>query len=212
MHLKLAFRRLLKTPLVSSVAVLSLALGIGANAAIFSLFDQVLLRAAAGTEPARAGQPVGARPQAWLELLRPGRRLRLGLQLPDVPRPGAAADGVHRHRGARGVRRQPGPRGPDDQRRRHAGVRVVLPGARRAAGARTAAGPERRPNARRPLRRRAEPRLLDDPARRRPQRPQPGAHRERPANDHRRRGAARVHQHDARRRAGGVRAADDARD
>jgi predicted permease len=45
MNLKLAFRRLFKTPLVSSVAILSLALGIGANAAIFSLFDQTLLRA-----------------------------------------------------------------------------------------------------------------------------------------------------------------------
>jgi len=44
MDLKLAFRRLLKTPLVSGVAILSLALGIGANAAIFSLFDQALLR------------------------------------------------------------------------------------------------------------------------------------------------------------------------
>jgi predicted permease len=45
MNLKLALRRLFKTPLVSSVAILSLALGIGANAAIFSLFDQALLRA-----------------------------------------------------------------------------------------------------------------------------------------------------------------------
>jgi predicted permease len=44
MNLKLAFRRLFKTPLVSTVAILSLALGIGANAAIFSLFDQALLR------------------------------------------------------------------------------------------------------------------------------------------------------------------------
>jgi predicted permease len=44
MNLKLAFRRLLKTPLVSAVAILSLALGIGANAAIYSLFDQALLR------------------------------------------------------------------------------------------------------------------------------------------------------------------------
>jgi predicted permease len=44
MNLKLAFRRLIKTPLVSGVAILSLALGIGANAAIFSLFDQALLR------------------------------------------------------------------------------------------------------------------------------------------------------------------------
>ncbi len=44
MNLKLAFRRLLKTPFVSIVAILSLALGIGANAAIFSLYDQTLLR------------------------------------------------------------------------------------------------------------------------------------------------------------------------
>jgi predicted permease len=43
-NLKLAFRTLFKTPLVTSVAILSLALGIGANAAIFSLFNQLLLR------------------------------------------------------------------------------------------------------------------------------------------------------------------------
>ena len=44
MNLKLAFRRMFKTPLVSAVAILSLGLGIGANAAIFSLFDQAVLR------------------------------------------------------------------------------------------------------------------------------------------------------------------------
>jgi hypothetical protein len=43
-NLKLAFRRLIKTPFLSLVAITSLALGIGANAAIFSLFDQTLLR------------------------------------------------------------------------------------------------------------------------------------------------------------------------
>ena len=43
-NLKLAFRRLFKSPFVTSVAILSLALGIGANAAIFSLFNQMLLR------------------------------------------------------------------------------------------------------------------------------------------------------------------------
>jgi predicted permease len=43
-NLKLAFRTLFKSPFVTAVAILSLALGIGANAAIFSLFDQLLLQ------------------------------------------------------------------------------------------------------------------------------------------------------------------------
>ena len=42
-NLKLAARMLLKTPFVTTIAVLSLGLGIGANSAIFSLFDQILL-------------------------------------------------------------------------------------------------------------------------------------------------------------------------
>ncbi|HEX6132466.1 MAG TPA: ABC transporter permease [Longimicrobiales bacterium] len=42
--LRLAFRTLFKSPFVTTVAILSLALGIGANAAIFSLYDQILLR------------------------------------------------------------------------------------------------------------------------------------------------------------------------
>jgi len=42
--LKYAFRTLRTTPFVNAVAILSLALGIGANAAIYSLFDQILLR------------------------------------------------------------------------------------------------------------------------------------------------------------------------
>jgi hypothetical protein len=44
-NLKLALRTLRRAPFVTSVATVSLALGIGANAAIFSLFNQVLLRA-----------------------------------------------------------------------------------------------------------------------------------------------------------------------
>src|SRR5499426_475895 len=44
-NLKFALRTLFKTPFVTIVAIVSLALGIGANAAMFSLFNQILLRA-----------------------------------------------------------------------------------------------------------------------------------------------------------------------
>jgi len=43
-NLKLALRTLFRTPFVTAVAILSLGLGIGANGAIFSLFNQILLR------------------------------------------------------------------------------------------------------------------------------------------------------------------------
>src|SRR6202140_440680 len=42
--LRLALRGLVRHPLFSIVAILSLALGIGANTAIFTLIDQILLR------------------------------------------------------------------------------------------------------------------------------------------------------------------------
>jgi predicted permease len=50
-NLKLAVRRLAKTPFVTLVAVLSLGLGIGANAAIFSLFNQTLLQSLPVPDP-----------------------------------------------------------------------------------------------------------------------------------------------------------------
>jgi predicted permease len=53
LNLKFAFRTLFKTPFVTIVAIVSLALGIGANAAIFSLFNQMLLRPLPVPEPDR---------------------------------------------------------------------------------------------------------------------------------------------------------------
>ena len=50
-HFRLAFRSLLRMPVVTTVAVLSLALGIGANVAIFSIFNQTLIRPLAVHEP-----------------------------------------------------------------------------------------------------------------------------------------------------------------
>jgi len=52
-NLRLAFRLLWKTPFVTVVAVSSLALGIGANAAIFSVFNQFLLRPLPVQQPGR---------------------------------------------------------------------------------------------------------------------------------------------------------------
>ncbi|OLE85345.1 MAG: hypothetical protein AUF76_01035 [Acidobacteria bacterium 13_1_20CM_2_65_9] len=51
--LRFALRTLFKTPFVTVVAIVSLALGIGANAAIFSLFDQLLLKPLPVPEPER---------------------------------------------------------------------------------------------------------------------------------------------------------------
>src|SRR5262249_26376502 len=51
--LRLAVRSLRATPIVSIVAALSLALGIGANTAIFSLVDALLLRSLPVAEPQR---------------------------------------------------------------------------------------------------------------------------------------------------------------
>ena len=54
--LKFAFRQLRQTPIVSGVALLSLALGIGANVAIFSLVNALILKALPIHEPERLVQ------------------------------------------------------------------------------------------------------------------------------------------------------------
>src|SRR5437762_5190420 len=51
--LRLAVRALRATPVVTAVAVLSLALGIGANTAMFSLVNSLLLRTLPVHDPAR---------------------------------------------------------------------------------------------------------------------------------------------------------------
>jgi predicted permease len=51
LNIKFAFRTLFKSPFVTAIAVLSLAFGIGANTAIFSLFNQILLKPLPVTAP-----------------------------------------------------------------------------------------------------------------------------------------------------------------
>ena len=52
-NITLALRTLFKSPFVTTIAVLSLALGIGTNTAIFSLVDQMLLRALPVRDPSQ---------------------------------------------------------------------------------------------------------------------------------------------------------------
>jgi predicted permease len=52
-NIKLALRTLFKTPFVTIVAIVSLALGIGATTAIFSLFHQLILQSLPVREPGR---------------------------------------------------------------------------------------------------------------------------------------------------------------
>ncbi len=53
LSLRRAIHALFRSPFVTIIAIASLALGIGANAAIFSLFEQFLLRPLPVPEPAR---------------------------------------------------------------------------------------------------------------------------------------------------------------
>jgi predicted permease len=61
-NLKLAFRTLLRTPLVTAVAIGSLALGIGANTAIFSLIDRFLFKPLPVPEPNRLVNVIPSEP------------------------------------------------------------------------------------------------------------------------------------------------------
>jgi predicted permease len=64
---RLALRSLRGTPVVTTVAIASLALGIGANTAIFSLVNSLLLRTLPVKDPARLVLVKGREPVGWAE-------------------------------------------------------------------------------------------------------------------------------------------------
>ena len=80
-HLRLALRTLFRTPFVTAVAVASLAFGIGANAAIFSLFDQMLLRPLPVAAPERLVNLGAPGPKPGSQSCSNAGRLRRRLQL-----------------------------------------------------------------------------------------------------------------------------------
>ena len=166
MNLKLAFRTLFKTPFVTIVAIVSLALGIGANAAIFSLFDQMLLRPLPVQDPARLVNLSAPGPKPGSQSCNQAGDCDDVFSYPMFRDLERAQTVVHRHRGAPAVRRQPRLPRPDAERRGHARLGQLLPGARPAAGARTAARPGDDRTIGETPRGRAEPRLLADALRR----------------------------------------------
>ena len=195
-NVRLAFRTLFRTPFVTAVAMLSLALGIGANAAIFSLFDQVLLRPLPVPEPQRLVNLAAPGPQAGSAIV---RRRRATATRSSATRcsatsrraPGRASAGLAGHRT---LRRQPRRAGPDastagaywsrartsrSSASRPALGRLLGPERRSAIGAGYTRGPQLRVLWRRP----ASARI---PRRR------PADHRQRPDADDRRRGPART--------------------
>ncbi len=210
--LKHAVRTLRKTPFVTAVAILSLALGIGANAAIFSLFDQMLLRPLPVRAPERLVNLGAPGPKPGSTSCSQAGSCEEVFSYPmfrDLERQQTVFTGLAAHRNF-GVNLAYKGQTRDGERRARLGL--VLPDARPHAGARPAAHAGRRPDDRRALRRRAELRLLEHAPRARPGGAESDADRQRPVDDDRRRRAARASTGttlgDA---AGGVRADHDAR-
>ena len=205
-NLKLALRTLFRTPFVTVVAVVSLALGIGATAAIFSLFNQMLLRPL----------PVQA-PEQLVNLAAPGPKpgsqscnqagecddVFSYAMFRDLEKAQAVFTGMAAHRifGANLAHK--------GQTLSGSGMLVsgsYFPtlGLQPALGRLLAA--RRRSRRRRSARRRSELRLLADTFRSQPCGPQRLADRQRAEPHHRRRRATRVRGHHAWAPARGVRA------
>ena len=136
--LRLALRGLRRSPLFATVAILSLALGIGANTAIFTLIDQILLRKLPVTRPDELVMLYQQGPHNGSNM---GTRMHSYPHLPGLPAEGRAAGrGAVPAAGAGlGQRRQ-----PDRARRGRDGVGQLLHDARRAAGASAASSTRRR--------------------------------------------------------------------
>ena len=190
-HIRLAFRTLFRTPFVTAVAVLSLALGIGANAAIFSLGDQMLLRPLPVPEPQRLIALAAPGPKPGSQSCNQAGEcdeIFSYSMFRDLERSQTVLTGLAAHRV---VRRQPGHPGRADDRRRDVRIGLLLPHPGTHPRAGPAAGPGGRRDPRQRVRRGAELQLLEFPLRCRPRRAGPVDRGERADVDGRRCGARR---------------------
>ena len=180
--LRYAVRGLRRSPLFAVIAVLTLALGIGATTAIFTLIDQVVLRrlpvpdAGALVQLHQEGPHNGSNMGRWMN----SYPMYMDFQQKGAP----LAQVIAR----RNVSRVAGGRQPDRAGRRGAGVRQLLLDAGREAGGRArlllAGG---RPRLQRPSGRRPQPRLLGEPLPARPEGRRPEDHGQQLPDDDRRR-------------------------
>ena len=183
-NLKLAVRALRASPFVTVVAVASLALGIGANAAIFSLFDQVLLQPLPVPNPAQLVNLSSPGPKQGNSSCNNAGGCDEIFSYPmfrDLERAQTVAfAGLAAHRL---IRRQSVVQPTDRQRQRHACLGLVLSRPPGAPGVRTAARAGRRQIDRRLPGRRPWLRVLAGAPRRQPHRPRPDDDRQRPDHD-----------------------------
>ncbi len=99
-NLKFALRTLFKTPFVTIVAIVSLALGIGANAAIFSLFNQLLMKPLPVPEPMRLVNLAAPGPKPGSQNCSQAGDCETVFSYPMFRDLEKVADAVHRHRRA----------------------------------------------------------------------------------------------------------------
>ena len=180
--LRYAVRGLRRSPLFAIIAVLTLALGIGATTAIFTLIDQVVLRRLPVPD---AGALVQIHQEGPHNGSNMGRWMNSYPMYMDFQQKGGPLAQVIARRNVSGVA---GGGQPDRARRRRAGVRQLLQDAGGEVGGRAGllfgGG---RPRLQRPPRRGPRPRLLDEPLPERPEGGRPEDHRQQLSDDDRRR-------------------------
>ena len=194
-NLKLAFRMLVKTPFVTIVAILSLALGIGANTAIFSVFDQLLRRPLPVEDPERLVNLLAPGPKPGSTSCNSAGPCEAVFSYPmfrDLEKGQTPFTALAAHRLFGANLAANGQTFTGDGARR---VGPLLRHARHPARARTVHRSRRRSRRRGRTRRGAELRLLAEPVRGQPGRAHHAARRQRPVDDDRRGRAARLRRH-----------------